>query len=253
MTEKEKKYKEILARKLDHILKKKKLTKTEVAKKLGYVDGAVVGRWCNEKDFNSNLMTMAQEALERHFDIPMEVWKTDLEYDIQKLDELLYKYETILGTGDTNPFFIRNEKLISRLKGVWYSYLYPSNPASAIKTDGIWIVETTISENGHVIDQYKNEGLLQIGENQSLIIKRSHDEGDLTVIRFPNRQVGYKHFRFVIISNQNNTENEMVNFGFYSREKYTPEVAKQILGSIDKVQLKLDLGFNDRMTQQIRI
>ena len=136
---------------------------------------------------------------------------------------------------------------------MWYAYIYPSNPISAVESDGIWIVKTTISEDYHVIDEYDNEGLLQIGKNQSIILKESYDEGDLTIIRFPNRQVGYRHFRFVIISNQNGTENEMINFGFYAREKYKPEVAKKILGSIDKAQLKLDLEFNDRMIKQVRI
>lgn len=243
-----------LAKKLDYILFSQKITKTQVAHKLGYADGAIVGRWCNEKDLNSNIMTMAQEALERHFNIPMEIWNKEFEYDTKKIDDILNRHKRLFqNTTTQNGLFNKDNKLISRLKGTWYAYLYPSNPASAVKSDGVWIVETIISENYYVIDEYKNEGLLQLGENQSLILKKSHDEGDLTVIRFPNRQVGYGHFRFVIVSNQNNTENEMINFGFYSRKKYTPEVAKKILGSINKMQLKLDLEFNDRMTQEVRI
>ena len=75
----------------------------------------------------------------------------------------------------------------------------------------------------------------------------AYDNDDLTVIRFPNRQVPSQNFRFVIISNQNNTTHEMVNLGFYSRKKHTPQEAKRILGDINKSQLKLDLDFNDRI------
>jgi hypothetical protein len=39
----------------------------------------------------------------------------------------------------------------------------------------------------------------------------------------------------------------MVNFGFYSRIKYSAKEAKEILGDINNLQLKLDLSFNDRI------
>ena len=42
----------------------------------------------------------------------------------------------------------------------------------------------------------------------------------------------------------------MVNFGFYSRKKYSPEEAKKILGDMNKVQLKLDLEFDERLRKE---
>jgi len=42
----------------------------------------------------------------------------------------------------------------------------------------------------------------------------------------------------------------MVNFGFYSRNKYSPQEAKEILGDMDKVQLKLDLDFEKRLREK---
>jgi hypothetical protein len=42
------------------------------------------------------------------------------------------------------------------------------------------------------------------------------------------------------------TNHEFVNFGFYSREQYS-------LGDIDRVQLKLDLEFDERMSQLVYI
>jgi hypothetical protein len=69
----------------------------------------------------------------------------------------------------------------------------------------------------------------------------------LTVIRFSNRHVTFEHFHFTIVSNQNGTINEMVNFGFYSRKKYSAKEAKEILGEMDKAQLKLNLEFEKRL------
>lgn len=252
MQEIEKQKKEALSKKLDYTLFIKKLSNSEVAKKLGYADGAIVGRWRNEKDFHSNIMRMAQEALERHFDIPLEVWDSVVTYNTETIDALL-KRGVIENSGNCSDIFNRNDKIMENLKGRWYAYLYPSNPNSAVEDDGLWIVETNILEDYRVIDEWKNEGVLQIGENQSLIIKQSYDEHDITVIRFQNRQVGYGVFRFVIVSTQNGTENEMVNFGFYSRRKYPSKHAKKILGDVKKLQLKLDLDFNDRIVNQVII
>ena len=67
----EKKQKKRLAKKLDYILLQEKISSRELAKKLGYSDGATVGRWRNEKDLQQNIMLMAQESLEKHFNIPI--------------------------------------------------------------------------------------------------------------------------------------------------------------------------------------
>ena len=142
---------------------------------------------------------------------------------------------------------IKNQKLFEKLKGIWYAYIYPSNPLSARDTEGIWIIETTINNDYSVVDYWGNKGYLKIGKNQSIILKEPYENNDLTIIRFSNRHVSFENFRFVLISNQNSTINEMVNFGFYSRHKYSPEEAKEILGDMNKVQLKLDLNFEERL------
>ncbi|CAA6803316.1 MAG: Unknown protein [uncultured Sulfurovum sp.] len=149
----------------------------------------------------------------------------------------------------SNPIFPKNEKLFEKLKGIWYGYVYPSNPASA--EHGIWEVKTIIGDDYSVVDQpWGNKGYLKLGKNESLIIKESYDHDDLTTIRFSNRQVPSEHFRFVVISNQNHTLNEMVNFGFFSRKRYPLEEAKEILGDRESKQLKLDIAFNERLTQK---
>jgi len=229
----------------------------------------------NLRSYSSKSPTIRKihmESIQRHHQIPLEIWDDTVPFDIETLSDIIDKYrlklqkekidmqkcleyqkkfkESSLNFAKQDTIFAKNKKLFEKLRGVWYAYLYPSNPASANETDGVWIVETTIYDDYNVVDYWGNRGYLKLGKHESLIIKESYDNDDLTVIRFPNRQVPSQHFRFVIISNQNNTINEMVNFGFYSRKKYSPKEAKEILGSMEKMQLKLDLDFNARISKQ---
>lgn len=183
------------------------------------------------------------------YDVPYEIFtnkKLDTE---EKVILFLDSYKS----SQEEEIFQKDEQLMKNLVGTWYAYLYPSSLISPIQNNGIWIVKTVITEDYKVIDEHNNKGILQVGKHQSLIIKEANTEKNLTVIRFLNRQVTYKIFRFVIVSNQNITNNDMVNFGFYSKEKYSPEIAKEILGDIKKVQLKLDLEFDERMSAFVRI
>ena len=176
--------------------------------------------------------------------------------DNEALEELIKKHKKDLELSATSPVYAKyenkifksNDKLFQKLKGVWYGYLYPSNVTSAV--DGLWEVRTTINDDHSVIDYWGNKGYVKLGKHESMIIKESYDNDDLTIIRFPNRQVPSEHFRFTIISNQNNTHNEMVNFGFFSRKQYPKDEAKEILGDIDTKQLKLDLNFNEQLNER---
>ena len=204
-----------------------------------------------KKEFQKKIL----KKLEEHQLIPKEIFhkkflnKGELNSFIEKHKEKFLKESTSIETSSySNQVFPRNEKLFNKLKGIWYGYVYPSNPASA--KQGIWEVETTIRDDYSVVDYWGNAGYLKIGKNESLIIKESYDHDDLTVIRFSNRQVPSEIFRFVIVSNQNHTLHEMINFGFFSRKKYEPEEAKEILGKIEGKQLKLDNEFNERVIQR---
>jgi len=216
----------------------------------GYDRENVVSNFCS-KTVKSYLKKLHMESMERHHQIPLTVWDSNFEFDEEKIDQLIKSHkDSRISFDEEDTIFRENQKLFENLKGVWYAYLYPSNPKSAQETEGIWIVETTIHNDHSVIDYWGNAGYLKIGKNQSLIIKEPYENSDLTIIRFSNRHVSFEHFRFTIISNQNGTVNEMVNFGFYSRKKYTPKEAKEILGKMEKVQLKLDLGFEERLRMQ---
>ena len=241
-------------------------------KTFGYERQSTVSNLCSYSIKSSTIRKIHMESIQTHYQIPLDIWEESTPYDKKIINNLIEKYRLYLKKeevsrrnylelqrkleegslifSEKDTIFENNKKLFEKLKGVWYAYLYPSNPLSASETDGIWIVETTIYDDYSVVDWWGNSGYLKLGKNESLIIKESYDNNDLTVIRFSNRQVPSQNFRFVIISNQNNTTREMVNFGFYSRKKYSPEEAKKILGDMNKVQLKLNLDFNDRINIQ---
>lgn len=234
----------------------------ELKRVFGYERQNAISNICSNNSKNSVIRKIHMESIEKHYQIPLSIWNYDVPMNKKVIKELIYGYraklrqkelekkERQLDFSEKDTIFQENKKLFEKLKGVWYAYLYASNPKSAEKTEGIWIVETTIHDDYSVIDYWENSGYLKIGKHESLIIKESYDNDDLTVIRFPNRQVPSQNFRFVIVSNQNNTSHEMINFGFYSRKKYTPQEAKRILGDKNKSQLKLDLDFNDRINRE---
>jgi len=248
---------ELLSNKLNYIIEnyidggKEELS----VKTFGYERQNTVTSLCSYNPKSTTLKKIHMESIERHHQIPLCIWEATLSFEKVTIDTLIQEYRDSLNKGllsfrDEDNIFTKNKKLFNKIKGTWYAYLYPSNPNSAEKTEGIWIVETTIYDDYSVIDWWGNAGYLKIGKHESLIIKESYENNDLTVIRFSNRQVPFEHFRFTIVSNQNNTTHEMVNFGFYSRTKYAPKEAKRILGDMNKVQLKLDLEFEERLTKQ---
>jgi hypothetical protein len=247
---------ELIRKKLEYIIE----THIEGGKKVlatktfGYDKENVVTNFCS-KTVKSYLKKIHMESMERHHEIPLNIWDSHLKFDKKTIDKLVQEYKDLkeaerISFEEEDNIFTENQKLFRNLKGIWYAYIYPSNPNSAKETEGIWIVETTIHDDHSVVDYWGNSGYLKIGKNQSLIIKEPYENSDLTVIRFSNRHVSFEHFRFTIVSNQNGTINEMVNFGFYSRNRYSPKKAKEILGEMSKVQLKLDLDFDDRLRVQ---
>jgi len=283
--------------KLDYILDTH-MNATEVTRAFGFKSETMLSKL---RKGRSHITTLYIDGLEKYFNIPSEIFTTDLT-STDEIDRLITEYQAyekkrlerkafqkkILKTleehqlipkklfekefskrGELDAFlkehkrsllenetstetasfssrvFPKNEKLFNKLKGVWYGYVYPSNPASA--KHGIWEVETTINDDYSVVDYWGNAGYLKLGKNESLIIKESYDHDDLTIIRFSNRQVPSEIFRFVVISNQNHTLHEMVNFGFFSRKQYDLEEAKEILGKLEDKQMKLDMEFNQRL------
>lgn len=247
----------LLTKKLNYIIKEYIVGgKEELSvKTFGYERQNAVSNLCSYNPKMPTLCKMHMESIERHHQIPLRIWESNFDYDEKQINEAIHLYRTALKGGalsfpEEDSIFKKNQKLFDKLQGIWYAYLYPSNPKSAEKTEGIWVVKTTIRNDYSVVDWWGNSGYLKLGKHESLIIKESYENDDLTVIRFSNRHVPFEHFRFTIVSNQNNTTHEMVNFGFYSRQKYSPKEAKRILGEMGSVQLKLNLEFERRLKEK---
>lgn len=245
---------DLLTKKLNHIIEEyiEGGKKALALNTFGYERENTVTNLCSASS-KSSIKKIHMESIERHHQIPLSIWEHSLA--LEEVDKTIEAYRTILkeqmiSFDSKDKIFEDNQKVFNNLKGVWYAYIYPSNPSSAEKTEGIWIVETTINDDYSVVDYWGNSGYLKIGKNQSLIIKEPYENSDLTVIRFSNRHVSFEHFRFTIVSNQNGTTEEMVNFGFYSRKRYSPKEAKEILGERDNVQLKLNLEFSKKLTER---
>jgi len=234
-----------LAKRLEHIIVKHIKVASKITQAFGFKSDTMVSNFKNDKH-PATISRLHMDGLEKYFNIPLDVWE-EKELSTKEIDRLILQYKT--SKQDTshinNLLFEENQQIFKKLKGTWYGYMYASNPASAI--EGIWRIETTIYDDYSVVDYWGNHGYLQIGKNQSIILKKPFENEDLTIIRFSNRHISFEHFRFVAISNQNNTLDEMINFGFFSRNKYTEREAKEILGEPEEMQLKLNMEFAQRV------
>jgi hypothetical protein len=207
------------------------------------------------------------ELLECRCKIPKEVFSSSIPFnpndpekkDHKKIDKIIATYHKMLEadrlkilnsryTLNNSHIFYENQKLLELLTGVWYGYFYPSN-----QHQEIWSIKTTITPNGEVLDESNNRGQLLLGKKQSIIIKETDNSKNLVSITFTNSQVGFELFYFSLVSKQNHLNKEMFNFGFYSRKKLTLEIAKEILGEKEKLQLKMDYTFHERVCEYVEI
>jgi len=235
----------LISEKFDYIIDHYIGSLTDVKNAFGFDSMTKVSAFKNPNN-SSNLKKVHIESLERHFNIPVRVF--DMDVSIEQIDGIIKEYRN--RTYD-EIFSHHNPNLIKNIKGILYAHSYASHPNSQAAYEGVNIVETTINEDYSVIDQYNNRGILRVGLKQSFIIKESKIYNNLNIIRFDNHNAIFGNFHFVILTNQNNFQvEEMVNFGFFSRQKHTPDEAKKILGDISKVQLKLDPAFAKRVAER---
>ena len=219
------------------------------------------------KDQKDTLTQPHIELLECRCNIPKKIFENTLPFnpndseqkDHKHIDKIIDEYYKDLEKKSTQSLesknnlnhqniFYENSKLLNSLEGVWYAYFYPSN-----QHQEIWSIKTTIYPNGEVIDETNNKGQLFLGKKQSIIIKETDNSKNLVSITFTNSQVGFELFYFSLVSKQNHLNKEMFNFGFYSRKKLTPEMAKEILGEKEKLQLKMDYSLHERVCEYVEI
>jgi len=239
-----------MADKLNYILENY-ISASEVTRAFGFKSNTMVSKM---RKGQTHISTLHLEGLEKHFDIPTKLFEYNIIYNKKDIDILIQEYKDQKIENQeylSHNFFKKNTKLIRKLKGRWYAYSYPNKSKNINNSKEIQIIQTEIHDDYTIIDENKNRGIVRIGQNQSLILMKSYNNDNLTIIHFQNRQILYNTFRFVIISTQSGHEQEIINFGFYSRTQYNPQAAKEILGDSSKIQIKLDSDFNERIINKI--
>ena len=246
---------ELLATKFNLILDTY-INAEEVKNAFGYSSSSNITKLRNNKRLLTNPHI---QLLDIVCHIPTRIFDNDIPCNNDIIDKLIEEYQqdkspnnkTKNSSSELLNLSEEAQKTLKWLKGTWYSYSYPSQPH--IVSDGIWIMKTTIHEDLSITDEHGNSGIVHIRKKETYIEKETKETGELILIRFPNHQIPYKIFLFSVQSNQLGTEvKSMLNFGFYARKLYRPEEAKRILGEIEKVQLKLDLGFSDRIVENYK-
>jgi len=189
------------------------------------------------------------ESLKKHNLVPKTIYDNEID-SMEKIDREIMEHKEKIRQNRLifeKNLFIEDNRLYNNLKGEWNSYLYSSIYK---RTGKIHIFKTYFKENYEVVDEHENRGKLFIGDNQSIVVKKTPNEKNFSVIVFQNINVSYKICRFSIISIQNGTSEEMMQHGFYSKKSYSKEEAKEILGDIDNIQLKLNLDFAKRIRDE---
>ena len=217
----------------------------EIKNKIGVKSAGTLNSFRSPSS-KAQISRLYMEAIERHFDIPVAMWESSVPCDKDRLKKKIsdFQKKSKKEQEHTGSLFMEDKRLQNNLIGEWNTHLY----SSIYKDTGkIHIFKTYFKENSEVVDYHNNRGKFFIGENQTVVIKKSPNEKNFSIILFPNIDVTYKIVHFSIISIQNGTSDEMLQYGFYSKKEYSLTDVKRILGEIDSVQLRLDMGFAKRV------
>jgi len=174
------------------------------------------------------------------YDVPYEIFSNQAFNSEEKISSFLDNHSH----HKEREIFHKDDVLFENLVGVWYSYFYPGSSFGSI-----YSIKTTIHPDYTISDENGNHGKLLVGELQSVIIKKAINSKNFISILFDNADVAFKLFHFSMLSKRNHVKREMCNFGFFSRQKITLELAEQILGDKKQVQLKMDCDFKERVAE----
>lgn len=251
---KEDRDKERLALKTEFVIKNYTGGALEVANLFGYKKSTSITNICNfdprrAKDARS-IVRLQIEGLERHYQIPIEIFEHSVRFDEELISSTIEKYRAKLKKKEeTTSIFSPNPELLKKLEGDWYSYFYPSADFIEIQS-----IKTSINSDYSVTDEYGNRGMVNFGVDQSIIIKESKNSKNITSIVFNNRTITYSIFPYSMISRTNSSNRAINYFGFFSRKKFDIETAKKILGEDRKLmQIQIPYEFEDRMAPYYKI
>jgi len=281
---KTKEERELLQSKFNFFVENYTNSMEEVKQKIGIDSVGTLNSFRSSKS-KASISKIYMESLEKHYHLPLKFWNKNIPYNEENLRKIITDYQkdlkkkkeqekenfellkklqeevlilkkrnqsleeaqtrtTLNLNGD---LFKEDTNLLNNLLGEWHTHLYSSTYE---RTGKIHIFETYFQENNIVFDVYKNSGKFFIGEHQTIVLKKTHNEKNFSLIVFQNNNVTYKVVIFAIVSIQNGTHEEMMQYGFYSKKKYSYEETKKILGEINKLQLKLDLDFARRIRDE---
>jgi len=254
MTDEEKK--ELLRRKFCFFVKNYAESKAEIKDKIGIKTIGILTNFCL-KDNPANLSQVYMEAFERHYQIPLNIWKKRFPYDEEKMHKEIEKYrkelqkkKKLLLSDYHNPFESmvsdkKKKEILNTLKGKWYVYVHKE------ESDDIWIVELHIDEWGIVTYPHNNgKGFVNIRPRSSYIEKITALNETTVLIRFDNDKISYKIFYASVNTIDMSEGKPILNFIFFARKEYTKEEAKKILSSYKKSQLKLNLEFHTKIVNE---
>ena len=233
---------EYLEERLAYVSIKLGLTTKEIAKKLG-VSSALISQIKNYSEASNKLRNIHLYAICFAYDIPIEIFENRAIDTTEKIDEILDQKHQQL------TIFQHNKEVLDKLVGTWYMYSYPSNPRLA----DVWETKTNFYNDYRVVDEHENEGVLNVGKNQSIILKESAGSKNITSITFDNARIFYNVFPFSRVSKSNGMNKELFNFGICSRKKLDRELVKEILGDINRVQLQMSYDILEKINLTIEI
>ena len=230
--------------KLDFIIKYLKLDVKDIALAFGLSTGYISKL---RSSVHAQLKPVHLYAFESCFNIPYKIFQNPSIDSTKKIINILKLHLPLHHSKKIEiKVFQQDSRILHKLVGDWYQYLYRSN-----KNREIYEIKTTINNNYTVYDKNKNLGELFISQNQSMIIKKSTNSKNLVSITFNNMQIAYKIFPFTLVSKQNNTQFEMASFGFFSKKRLPHKRVKDILGDMEGVQLKINYDFISRLDEEV--
>ena len=228
--------------KLACVVKLLNLQTKEIAQKLE-ISSSLVSQLLNYK--HNKLRRIHLYALQCAYNIPLEIFDNEEIKTKADISKLLQQSKHTKSCS----IFAKNHDIIESLKGIWYLYSYSSN---SNLTD-VWATKTEFYDDFRVVDEFNNKGKIKIGKNQSIILKESFNSKNLTSIVFNNHQVVYNIFPFSRISKSNHLNQELFNFGFFSKNKLDEDQAKYILGERKELQVQINHTFVERISEFIEV
>ncbi|MBN2825690.1 MAG: hypothetical protein JXQ76_10215 [Campylobacterales bacterium] len=228
----------LLSQKLDYILDRY-MSASDVARAFGFKSNSMITAM-RQTSNPKVLSTLHKDGLEKYFNIPLKVW--DKEVRVEEMDSIIQSYQENQKSIAPLLPFCNNQELLERLVGEWSAYFYSSQIDPTPHS-----IKHTIYPDGKVEDENGNRGQLFLGTNQSMIIKEATNSKNLVSYTFNNSQVAYATFVFTLSSKSDMVNDEILNFGFLSKKRFANDEVKKILGERDKLQMKIDKAFLERV------